>query len=99
MMITTELIGSILVDMGYLSLIVALALGRFYISPELDKVDVPFWQQIFPLGLITYWNAFPDFKHRFLLVFANILPLLGLVLIAYGGGWLNGHPLFWYEWL
>ena len=42
MMITTELVGSILVDIGYPSLIVALALGRFYISPELDKVDVPF---------------------------------------------------------
>ena len=97
MMITTKLVGSILVDIGYLSLIVALALGRFYISPELDKVDVPFWQQIFPLGLITYWNAFSDFKHRFLLVLAYILSPLGLVLIAYGGCWLGGAPLFWYE--
>ena len=97
MMITTELVGSILVDIGYLSLIVALALGRFYISPELDKVDVPFWQQIFPLGLITYWNAFSDFKHRFLLVLAYILSPLGLVLIAYGGGWLGGVPLFWLD--
>jgi len=96
-MITTELVGSILVDIGYLSLIVALALGRFYISPELDKVDVPFWQQIFPLGLITYWNAFSDFKHRFLLVLAYILSPLGLVLIAYGGGWLGGCPLFWLD--
>lgn len=83
---TTKLIGSILVDIGYLSLIGALALHRLYISPESDKLDVPFWQQIFPLGLITYWNGFPDFKHRFLLICSNILPLIGLVLIAYGGG-------------
>lgn len=92
---TTEVIGSILVDMGFLSLIVSLAIDRWYITYELDKVDVPYWQQIFPLGLITYWNAFSDFKHRFLLVLAYILSPLGLVLIAYGGGWLGGVPLFW----
>ena len=97
MMITTKLVGSILVDIGYLSLIVSLAIDRWYITYELDKVDVPYWQQIFPLGLITYWNAFSDFKHRFLLVLAYILSPLGLVLIAYGGGWLGGCPLFWLD--
>lgn len=50
---TTEVIGSILVDMGFLSLIASLAIDRLYITHDLDKVDVPYWQQIFPLGLIT----------------------------------------------
>ena len=93
-----ELIGSILVDMGFICGIVAVGIGS-YMGEKLNELDVPFWQKMLFLGSITYWNAFPDFKHRFLLVLAYTLSPLGLVLIAYGGGWLNGHPLFWYEWL
>ena len=95
----TELVGSILVDIGNIALAAALLLYRWYIKPEMNKLNLPFWQYMLFMGEIMYWKTFLDFKHRFLLVLAYILLPLGLVLIAYGGGWLNGHPFFWYEWL
>ena len=94
-----QLIGSILVDKGYVASLAAFAIYRLYVKPEMNKLNLPFWQYMLFMGDIMYWKTFTDFKHRFLLVLMYILPPLSLVFIAIGGGWLNGHPFFWYEWL
>ena len=92
-----KLIGSILVDMGNIALVAALALYRWYIKPEMNKLNLPFWQYMLFMGEIMYWKTFSNFKHRFLLVLVYILPPLGLVLLAIGGVWLGGAPFFWLD--
>ncbi len=91
-----ELFASILLDIGILMVIVGSCIAKMIHIKEvqlIDEDDIPFWESIF-VHLVTnvYWNEFPDFKHRLLVIMSYVLPISGLILVAIGGC-LGGVPL------
>ncbi len=88
-----ELFASILIDIGFLCIFVGACFGCFIHCKIIELcIELPFFNFFLIVEGIAYWNEFPDFKHRLIVIMAYVLPILGLILVTIGGC-LGGVPL------